>query len=112
MANEELTDKKCVPCEGGVPPFTKEQIEEYLAQLKGEWEVVEGKKIQRTFERKDFVDALSFINKIGEIAEAEGHHPDIRLFGYKNVEIELSTHAIKGLTENDFIMAAKIEEVA
>ena len=64
------------------------------------------------FARKDFADALSFINKIGEIAERQGHHPDLRLFGYKNVEVELSTHAIDGLSENDFIIAANVEELA
>lgn len=106
---QKLTEKKCVPCEGGVPPFTEEQIQEYLGELHAGWEVVEGKKIQKQFKFKDFKEALQFINKVGEIAEQEGHHPDIRLFGYNKVLIELSTHTIKGLSENDFILAAKIE---
>lgn len=106
-----LTEKKCVPCEGGVFPFKGEEIQEYLGQLQGEWEVIDEKKIQKQFSFKNFKEALAFINKVGEIAELEGHHPDIRLFDYKNVEIVLSTHAIGGLSENDFIVAAKIEQL-
>ena len=106
-----LATKKCVPCEGGVPPLQEKQIQGYLGELKGDWKVLEEKKIQRQFKFKDFKAALAFINKVGEIAEKENHHPDIRLFGYNKVEIELSTHAIGGLSENDFILAAKIEQV-
>ena len=87
------------------------EIQEYLGKLQGKWEVIDEKKIQKQFSLKNFKEALAFINKVGEIAEFEGHHPDIRLFGYKNVEIELSTHAIGGLSENDFIVAAKIEQI-
>ena len=106
-----LIEKKCVPCEGGVSPFKKEEIQEYLGQLRSEWEARDEKKIHKQFSFKNFKEALAFINKVGEIAESEGHHPDIRLFDYKNVEIELSTHAVGGLSENDFILAAKIEQL-
>ncbi|MCH7828299.1 4a-hydroxytetrahydrobiopterin dehydratase [Patescibacteria group bacterium] len=109
---EKLTEKKCVPCEGGTPPLNEEEIQAYAGQLQGEWEAIDEKKIQKQFSFKNFKEALAFVNKVGEIAESEGHHPDIRLFGYKNVEIELSTHAIGGLSENDFIVAAKIEQLS
>ena len=105
-----LTDKKCVPCEGGVLPFTNEQAQEYLGQLQGEWEVEDGKKIKRRFRFKDFKEALAFVNKVGEIAETEVHHPDITI-NYNKVTIELMTHSIGGLSENDFILAAKIEKM-
>ena len=108
---EKLTEKKCVPCEGGTPSLKGEEIQEYLGQLQSDWKAIDEKKIQKQFSLKNFKEALAFINKVGEIAESEGHHPDIRLFGYKNVEIELSTHAIGGLSENDFIVAAKIEQL-
>ena len=104
-----LTDKKCVTCEGGVQPFTESQINDYLAQLKTEWEVVAFIKIKKQFKFKDFKEAMAFVNKIAEIAEKEGHHPDITI-NYNRVTIELSTHSIGGLSENDFILAAKIEE--
>ncbi|MDP2735378.1 MAG: 4a-hydroxytetrahydrobiopterin dehydratase [bacterium] len=106
-----LTDKKCVPCEGGVPPLKGQEIQGYLSQLTGEWEVADGKSIRRQFKFKDFKEALDFINKVGGIAEEEGHHPDMNLHGYNRVDVELSTHAIKGLSENDFILAAKIEKL-
>ena len=106
-----LTDKKCVPCEGGVQPFTAAQINDYLTQLKTEWEVVAFHKIKKQFKFKDFKEAMVFVNKVAEIAENEGHHPDITI-NYNRVTIELSTHSIGGLSENDFILAAKIEEVA
>ncbi|MDO8577516.1 MAG: 4a-hydroxytetrahydrobiopterin dehydratase [Candidatus Wildermuthbacteria bacterium] len=105
-----LTDQKCVPCEGGVQPFTAAQIQEYVVQLKTEWEVVAFHKIKKQFKFKDFKDAIVFVNKIAEIAEKEGHHPDITI-NYNRVTIELSTHSIGGLSENDFILAAKIEQV-
>ena len=106
-----LLEKKCVPCEGGVPPLKGEQMQQYLDELQGEWRVVEEKKIQRQFKFKNFKEAIAFVNKVAEIAEREGHHPDMRVYGWNKVEIELSTHAIGGLSENDFILAAKIEQV-
>lgn len=107
-----LTDKKCVACEGGVPPLTSEQIETFHPEVP-EWQVApDTLSIFREFVFKDFKEALSFENKVGEIAESEGHHPDMYLHGYRKVLITLSTHAIKGLSENDFIVAAKIDQIA
>lgn len=105
-----LTDKKCVPCEGRMLPLNEEQIKPLLQEVQN-WQVIDGKKVQRSFKFKNFVQALGFVNKVGEIAEKEGHHPDINLHGWNKVTIRLSTHAIKGLSENDFIMAAKIDQV-
>lgn len=106
----DLTQKKCVPCEGGTKPFTAEQIEEYKKQVSSEWEVEETHKLYRKFKFKDFKEAMAFVNKVAEIAEEEQHHPDIALF-YNIVKLTLWTHAISGLSENDFIMAAKIDEL-
>ena len=103
----DLTAKKCVACEGGVPPLSGALLEPYLKEVTG-WEVVDGKKIRKVFTFPDFKSALAFVNKVGDIAESEGHHPDIQ-FGWGKVVIELTTHAIGGLSENDFILAAKID---
>ncbi len=107
---EKLTDKKCVPCEGNAQPFTVSQIKEYLAQLKTEWEVEDAKKIKRKFEFPDFKAAMEFVNKVAQLAEKENHHPNIRIY-YNKVVIENTTHVIGGLSENDFILAAKIEQL-
>ncbi len=106
---DNLKDKKCVPCEGGMPTLPEGKIKEYLAELEG-WDR-NGEVIQKDFLFKNFKEALAFINKVGEVAEAEGHHPDILLYEYKHVRISLSTHAIGGLSDNDFILAAKIDAV-
>ena len=105
-----LTKAHCVPCEGGVEPMKEPQIQEYLKQLTLDWKVIDGKKIQHQFEFKDFKEAIKFVNKIADIAESEGHHPDIYIF-YNKVNIELWTHAINGLFKNDFILAAKMEKL-
>lgn len=106
----DLTQKKCVACEGGVKPFTKEQAAEYLKETPG-WRVLpDNLKIDREFKFKDFKEAMVFINKAGDLAESEGHHPDIHVF-YNRVRLELSTHSIGGLSENDFILAAKINQL-
>ena len=105
----ELTQKKCKACEGGVPILKKEEIQNLLPQVK-EWEATK-KEIFKNFEFKNFQEALAFINKVGEIAENEGHHPDIFLHSYKKVKISLSTHSINGLSENDFIVASKIDGI-
>lgn len=106
-----LTDKKCEACEGGALPLTRAQAERYLEEAP-EWVISSDSfKIQRNFEFKNFKEAIGFVNKVAELSEAEGHHPDIRIFSYKKVEITLSTHAIGGLSENDFILAAKINEL-
>jgi 4a-hydroxytetrahydrobiopterin dehydratase len=105
-----LTDKKCVPCEGGTPPLASEKIVALLLELGGSWQMVNEKKIQKEFVFRDFVSAMAFVDKVADVAESEGHHPDMHIF-YNKVLIELSTHAIGGLSENDFIVAAKIEQV-
>ena len=94
-----------------MPPFTPKQIHEYKAQLKTRWEVDDNEKLEKQFEFADFKEAMAFVNKVADIAEQEGHHPDIEIFGYNKVKIELSTHAVGGLSENDFILAAKIEKL-
>lgn len=106
----DLTGQKCVPCEGGTKPMTAEEAKPYLEEVKN-WKLEDdGKKIEKKFKFRDFKEALAFVNNIGEIAEAEGHHPDIEL-GWGRVEVELSTHAIGGLSVNDFILAAKINKL-
>lgn len=105
-----LTKKKCVPCEGGVKPLTSD---EYGAYLRGElsgWTDVDAVKIEKDYKFKNFQEALDFISKVGQIAEEEGHHPDMYLHNYKYVKLTLSSHAIGGLSENDFILASKIDE--
>lgn len=107
----DLSSKKCVPCEGGIPPMARGDAQKLLSEVSS-WELVdEGVlKIRRKFKFKDFKGALLFVNKIGEIAEEEGHHPEIEL-GWGKANITLYTHAVSGLSENDFIMAAKINKI-
>lgn len=106
-----LTHQKCVPCEGGTKPLTREEFDVYIDQVK-DWNVTTSdKKLEREFVFKNFKEALNFVNQIGAIAEQEGHHPDINLYNYKKVKITLSTHAIGGLSVNDFILAVKIDEL-
>lgn len=108
---EQLRAKKCVPCEGGVPKLTSEQAQAQLLTLKG-WTIVsQGERIRKEWIVKNFMSALRFFNDVAKIAENEGHHPDLHLVGYRNVAIEIWTHAIGGLSENDFILAAKIDEL-
>ncbi|MEK7102369.1 MAG: 4a-hydroxytetrahydrobiopterin dehydratase [Patescibacteria group bacterium] len=105
-----LTDKKCVPCEGGTLPLARERVEELLRETP-EWGVdAEHKEIRRVFKFKDFKEAMVFVNKVAEIAEAEGHHPDITI-NWNKVSLSLSTHSIGGLSENDFIVAAKVNQL-
>ncbi len=107
----ELTHKKCVSCEGGVPKLTPEQVKGYLQALP-QWRLTEdSQRIRREWRVKNFVAGLDFFQKVGKLAEDEGHHPDLHLTGYRNVAIELWTHAIGGLSENDFILAAKIDQL-
>jgi 4a-hydroxytetrahydrobiopterin dehydratase len=111
-SDPDLTKKKCVPCEGGVPALTTLQSQGLIRALKG-WTLGqrEGQReISKEFVFKDFTEALRFVNRVGALAESEGHHPDIFLHQYKKVTITLWTHAVGGLTENDFIVAAKIDE--
>ncbi|MEK7519950.1 MAG: 4a-hydroxytetrahydrobiopterin dehydratase [Patescibacteria group bacterium] len=104
----ELKNKKCVPCEVGAPPLSADVIAQHLVQLNPEWKVMDGKKIVRSFIFKDFKDALVFANSVGDCAEQEGHHPDLYV-AWGKVTVELWTHAVGGLSENDFILAAKID---
>jgi len=106
----DLTKQRCVPCEGGDKPFDKKEIEKYLSIVSG-WDVIEDLKISKHFKFKNFKEALSFVNKVGEIAEHENHHPNIYLYGWNKVRITLTTHAIKGLSINDFILASKIDKL-
>ncbi len=102
----DLTQKRCVPCEGGIPALAKAEVERLLAQLPG-WKL-DHKWITREFQFKNFVEAMKLVNRAAELAEAEGHHPDIHIH-YNRVRFDIWTHAIDGLSENDFILAAKID---
>ena len=106
----DLASKACFACEGGTPPMTHTEISKYIKQIDSEWEVIKDHSIKRKFILGDFKQAMVFVNKVAEIANTEGHHPDIYIY-YNVVEIELYTHAVKGLSENDFIMAAKIDKI-
>ncbi len=106
----DLTQKKCVACEGGIPPLGKEGAEEYLPQVPAWKPSADYTAISREFSFDDFKQAMIFINKVAALAEEEGHHPDIHIF-YNRVKLELSTHALGGLSENDFILAAKIDKL-
>lgn len=112
QSTQQLSTKKCLPCEGGVEPVAAEGARRQLEAL-SDWQLSEdGKLIWRKFTLKNFVQAMDLLNKVAEIAEQEQHHPDLHLTGYRQVKIELTTHAIGGLSENDFILAAKIDAVA
>lgn len=104
-----LSQGHCIPCEGGVDPLTPAQIKPYM-EITKDWMVSsDNKSLSREFKFKDFKEALAFVNKVGDIAESEGHHPDIDLHGWNKVTFVLSTHAIKGLSVNDFVLASKID---
>ena len=105
-----LTQRKCKPCEGGVEPLPLPAAEQLLQDLKG-WELIDGKSLRKVVTCKNFLDAVGLVQRIAPIAEAEDHHPDLHLTNYKRLTIELSTHAIGGLSENDFILAAKIDQL-
>ena len=105
----ELAEKQCVPCRGGVPPLTREQIDVLLPQVE-DWHVVDNHHIVKTWTFPNFVTALDFVNKAGDIAEKQGHHPDIYLTWGK-VEVKIWTHKIDGLTESDFILAARFDGI-
>jgi 4a-hydroxytetrahydrobiopterin dehydratase len=107
----ELTHKRCKACEGGVPALSSEQVYEHLRALPQWRRSDDGRSIRREWRVKDFPTALDFFARVGQVAETEDHHPDLHLTGYRNVAIELSTHAVGGLTENDFILAAKIDQL-
>jgi 4a-hydroxytetrahydrobiopterin dehydratase len=107
----ELAKKHCVPCEGGVPALAADAARGLLKQTPGWAITAEGRRIRREWKAKDFVAGLDFFRRVGDLAEAEGHHPDLHLVEYRKLAIEIWTHAAGGLTENDFILAAKINEL-
>lgn len=105
-----LKEKRCIPCEGGIAPLTKKEAEPFFLELEG-WEMSSnGKAIEKDILLKDFDKAMDFVNLVADLAELEGHHPDIDI-RYNKVHLMLTTHAIKGLSENDFILAAKIDGI-
>ena len=110
---DELSKKKCVPCEGGVIPFDISQIHKYQKKVDG-WNIIKNKKenyfLKKNYIFKNFKESQNFVNRVGKISEKEGHHPDI-FFGWGYAKINIMTHAIEGLSENDFILAAKIDEI-
>ena len=109
----DLLNKKCVPCEGGVLPFDISEIHKYQKKVDG-WNIIKNEKekffLNKKFNFQNFSESQEFVNKVGIISEEEGHHPDI-LFGWGYAEIKIITHAIEGLSENDFILAAKIDQI-
>jgi 4a-hydroxytetrahydrobiopterin dehydratase len=104
---ENLADKHCVPCQGGVPRLKGEEVEPLLAQLEG-WRVLEDHHLSKEYKFANFAAALDFVKRVGEVAEAEGHHPDIE-FGWGYARLKIYTHAIDGLSESDFVLAARID---
>tara|TARA_B100000886_G_C20092322_1_gene354399 strand:+ start:60 stop:398 length:339 start_codon:yes stop_codon:yes gene_type:complete len=111
---EDLANKKCIPCEGGIPSFNIEEIHKYLKKVDG-WDVKSDDQktyyLIKEFKFDDFLKSIQFINKVGDIAETEGHHPDI-WFGWGYAKIKIFTHAINGLHESDFVLAAKIDKLS
>ena len=109
----DLLKKKCVPCEGGAIPFNISEIHKYQKKVDG-WDVVKNDKniffLEKNFKFKKFKDSHDFVNKVAKISDEEGHHPDI-IFGWGYAKINITTHAIEGLSENDFILAAKIDQI-
>ena len=110
----QLSEKKCVPCEGNVPAFDYSEIHKYLKKV-NDWEVKQNDQknyyLEKNFKSKNFLSSQKFVNLVGDIAEKEGHHPDIN-FGWGYAIIKIYTHAIKGLSENDFILAAKVDKIS
>ena len=108
-----LLEKNCVPCEGGVGPFDISEIHKYQKLVDG-WNIIKDKKdiyfLEKQFSFKNFLDSQKFVNEVGKISEEEGHHPEIT-FGWGYARINITTHAIEGLSENDFILAAKIDKI-
>jgi len=105
----DLASRECVPCRGGVPPMKANEIGKLLKELDG-WEAIDGHHLKKVYDFKNFRDSLAFVNRVGNLAEEQGHHPDI-CFGWGKAEITIWTHKIDGLTESDFVLAAKIDLV-
>jgi len=104
----DLGKKKCKPCEGGIPPLSEKEVAEYRKQIRDNWKVIENKKLLKEYIFENYRDSMDFVNSVANLAEEEGHHPVMHVF-FGRVVIELWTHAIDGLSENDFIMAFKID---
>lgn len=109
-SNSCLVDKLCTPCKGSIPPLTPKEVEKLLGELQGGWVVNEVGHLYKKYLFKDFMDPMDFANKVAEIAEKEAHHPDLKI-SWGMCTIEIWTHKINGLTESDFILAAKIESI-
>jgi 4a-hydroxytetrahydrobiopterin dehydratase len=105
----ELASRQCVPCRGGVPPLRGEEITKLRAQLEG-WQVVDEHHLRKEYKFSNFGEAQAFVNQVGQLAEEQGHHPDI-CYGWGRAEVTIWTHKIDGLTESDFILAAKIDRI-
>lgn len=105
----ELAGRECVPCRGGVPPLKGDEIQDLISKL-DRWSVVSEHHLTKAYKFRDFKESLAFVNRVGELAEQQGHHPDIS-FGWGRVEVTIWTHKIDGLTESDFILAAKIDQL-
>jgi 4a-hydroxytetrahydrobiopterin dehydratase len=105
-----LAKKECIPCRGGVPPLKGEELTGLLEELGGGWRVVDGQHLEKEYRFKNFRTALAFTNRVGDVAEAQGHHPDIQL-SWGKVKLAIWTHKINGLTESDFVFAAKADAV-
>lgn len=105
----ELSERQCVPCRGGVPPLKGKKIENFLRQLEG-WQVINEHHLQKTYQFRDFRESLQFVDRVGALAEEQGHHPDI-CFGWGKADVTIWTHKIDGLTESDFVLAAKIDKL-
>lgn len=107
----ELHKQKCVPCEGWMKPYTRKEYTPHLKKLNNKWKVMADRILEKEFKFKNFKDAIKFVNKVGKIAEKNGHHPNILLFDFNKVRLTLYTHAINGLSLNDFILASKIDRI-
>lgn len=110
MQSCDLTNKTCTPCQGGVPPLAGEELAAYMKALDPAWELVDAHHLFRSYGFRDFREGLAFVNAVGELAEREGHHPDLTL-SWGKVTLTLYTHKIDGLSESDFILAAKIDGI-
>jgi 4a-hydroxytetrahydrobiopterin dehydratase len=106
----ELAQIECVPCRGGIPPLVGDELQSLASQLGNDWEVVDAHHLSKEFKFKNFVEALAFVNRVAEVAEHQNHHPDLHL-AWGKVRVEIWTHKIGGLTESDFILAAKADQL-
>ena len=107
----ELSEKKCIPCEGGIPPLDEKEISEYIDHISKDWKVIDNNKLTREFYFVSYKHTIDFVNKVANLAEAEGHHPVLHVY-FGRIVVELWTLAINGLSENDFILAAKIDKLS